>query len=272
MGRVTGYAVNWAAIRREWGRVRRSAKTRVNLKTKSTPLPILLGALVGAPLVAREFEQRTHLLIWMQSIPRARWLTVMVGLVLGAGLLAAGGVLALLLWWYSPFAHLLGRFRPPAYDFSGPVLPAATVLALALGIVAGTLTRRSVAAILLALVLFLAIRVPVELVLRPNFAPPIAVTWPIEQDNPPVNLSLQDWEIAQGWLDAQGKKTDSFRCSSPTQTRVECLQEDGYRANYLTYQPADRFWTFQWAETGIYLAFSVGAIALTAWLVRSRIA
>src|SRR5690348_8388793 len=27
-------------------------------------LPLLLGALVGAPLVTREVEQRTHLLIW----------------------------------------------------------------------------------------------------------------------------------------------------------------------------------------------------------------
>src|SRR5215469_16410837 len=35
---------------------------------------LLLGALVGAPLVTREVEQRTHLLIWTQSITRMRWL------------------------------------------------------------------------------------------------------------------------------------------------------------------------------------------------------
>jgi MFS family permease len=51
-------------------------------------LPLLLGAPVGAPLVAREVEQRTHLLVWTQSITRMRWLSVKLTLVLGAGLLA----------------------------------------------------------------------------------------------------------------------------------------------------------------------------------------
>src|SRR5262245_24194200 len=54
-------------------------------------LPVLLGALVGGPLVARELEQRTHLLVWTQSITRLRWLSVKLVVVLGAGLLAAGG-------------------------------------------------------------------------------------------------------------------------------------------------------------------------------------
>src|SRR5579859_6652911 len=39
-------------------------------------LPILLGVLVGAPLVARELEQGTHRLLWLQSITRVRWLAV----------------------------------------------------------------------------------------------------------------------------------------------------------------------------------------------------
>ena len=64
-------------------------------------LPLLLGALVGAPLVAREVEQRTHLLVWTQSITRLRWLTVKLALVLGAGLLASGALLAVLIWWYT---------------------------------------------------------------------------------------------------------------------------------------------------------------------------
>ena len=236
-------------------------------------LPALLGALIGAPLVARELEQRTHLLVWMQSITRARWLSVTVGLVLGTGLLAAGLVLALLLWWYSPFAHLQGSFRPPAYDLSGPVLPAATLLALALGLVAGTLARRTVFAIFLTLVLFLAIRLPVELALRPNCAPPITVAWPIAHgDNPPVTLSLQDWEVDSGWIDGQGHRTHGFRCSSPAQTSMQCMQADGYRSYYLIYQPANRFWTFQGIETGIYVAASALAVALTFWLVQRRLA
>ncbi|MGH2501005.1 MAG: transporter, partial [Ktedonobacterales bacterium] len=123
-------------------------------------LPLLLGALVSAPLVAREVEQRTHLLVWTQSITRLRWLTVKLALVLGAGLLASGALLALLIWWYHPWAQLYGSLGDNAYDTTGPVWVAETLLALALGVLSGALTRRVVAAIFLTIVLFLAIRVP----------------------------------------------------------------------------------------------------------------
>jgi hypothetical protein len=115
-------------------------------------LPALLGMLVGGPLVARELEQRTHLLAWTQSITRSRWLMAQLALVLGAGLLTSGALLALLLWWFTPFAQLGGRFVPTAFDIEGPVWVAAAGMALALGIFAGALTRRTVLAMLLALV------------------------------------------------------------------------------------------------------------------------
>ena len=236
-------------------------------------LPILLGAMVGAPLVARECEQHTNLLVWMQSITRTRWLTVKVALVLGTGLLVAGVLLVLLTWWYRPFSQLNGSFNQVAFDFSGPVLIAATVLALALGIFVGTLTRRTVFAIFLTLALILAIRLPVEFELRPNYEPQITVTWPLAQnDRPPVTLGIQDWNLGQGWIDAQGNKTNNVSCNSPQQqTPLQCMQADGYRGNYLSYQPADRFWTFQWIETGLYLAISVLALGGTFWLVRRRL-
>jgi hypothetical protein len=239
-------------------------------------LPVLLGGLVGAPLVARELEQRTHLLTWMQSITRVRWLAVTVGVVLGAGLLATAVLMGLLIWWYSPVAQIAGRFIMVAYDFSGPVLLATTVLALALGVAAGALTRRTVPAILLTLGLLLAIRLPVEFALRPNFAPQTVVTWPLGHDQPPVKVSVQDWQIGQGWLDAHGNRTNSIYCYGPAQaplqqTPLQCMQQDHYRGQYLAYQPADRFWTFQWMETGLYLGISALAVALTFWLVRRRV-
>ena len=106
-------------------------------------LQLLLGALVGAPLVAREVEQRTHLLIWTQSITRLRWLTVKLALVLGAGLLASGALLAVLMWWHSPVAQIFGSLGASVYDTSGPVWVATALLALALGMFAGALTRRT---------------------------------------------------------------------------------------------------------------------------------
>src|SRR5258708_6255591 len=179
-------------------------------------LPILLGAMVGAPLVARECEQHTNLLVWMQSITRTRWLTVKVALVL-------------LTWWSRPFSQLNGSFNQVAFDFSGPVLIAATMLALALGIFVGTLTRRTVFAIFLTLALILAIRLPVELGLRPNYEPQITVNWPLAQsDNPPITLGRQDWNLGQGFIDAHGNKTNTINCNGQHMmgelTPLQCMQ------------------------------------------------
>ena len=232
-------------------------------------LPLLLGALVCAPLVTREVEQRTHLLIWTQSITRMRWLTVKLALVLGAGLLASGALLALLSWWNSPSVQIFGDpFGARVYDTSGPVWVATALLALALGMFAGALTRRTVAAIFLTIVLFLAIRAPVEVLWRPNFQTPLTVTYAIDQQNPSA-LSNQDWIVSQGFIDAQGNRSTNLRGScTRDETSTRCLQANGVQANYLTYQPGDRFWTFQWIETGIYVVFSVLALFAAVWLVR----
>jgi len=239
--------------------------------------PILLGALIGAPLVAREYEQRTNLLVWMQSVTRTRWLTVKLLLILGASALVGAALLALLTRWYVPIDQFAGRFNQLAFDFSGPVLIASTVMALALGIAMGALTRRTVAAIFLTLALLVGIRILVEFNLRPNYQPLVVVTWPFSQDqslgsaNPPITLGREDWQVSSGFLDAQGNQTHGIHCTSDKQTPLQCAQDAGYRGNYLAYQPAGRFWTFQWIETGIYLAISALAVAVTFWVVRRRL-
>ncbi len=228
-------------------------------------LPILLGVMVGAPLVAREYEQRTRLLVWMQSVSRTRWVTATLALVVGAGVLAAGVLFA----------------NPVAFDFTGPVFIASSLMCLAVGIAVGALTRRTVLAIFLTLALIVAIRVIVEFNLRPNYQPQVVVTWPLAQgdnlslgsDNPPITLGREDWQISSGFLDAQGNRTNSIRCNlAAAQSPLQCARDAGYRGNYLAYQPADRFWTFQWIETSIYLAISLLALGVTVWWVRRRLA
>ena len=52
---------------------------------------------------------------------------------------------------------------------------------------------------------------------------------------------------------------------------AECLTPHGY-TQWTSYQPASRFWPFQWIEGGWLLALSVLLIAATIWLVRRRAA
>ncbi len=59
-----------------------------------TVIPALAGVFVGAPLVARELESGTHLLIWSQGITRRRWFLgglglLVLGTVSSTALLAA---------------------------------------------------------------------------------------------------------------------------------------------------------------------------------------
>jgi len=232
----------------------------------------LFGVMVGAPLVAREFEQRTTQLVWLQSITRTRWLSVKVALVLLTGLLVGGALLGELFWWYRPFSQLLSPLNPVAFDFAGPVLVASTVMAFGLGLFAGTLTRRTVFAIFLTLALLLAIRLPVEFGLRPNYEPPVTITWPLAQVGKlPATVGSQDWILGAGFIDAHGNKTSGLNCNvAREETPQQCLQASGYRANYLSYQPGDRFWTFQWIESSIYAGIAVLALVATFWLVRRR--
>jgi len=85
-------------------------------------------------------------------------------------------------------------------------------------------------------------------------------------------LAREDWQIGSGFLDAQGNRTNGIHCNSAAaQSPLQSARDAGYRGNYLAYQPADRFWTFQWIETGIYLAISLLALGLTVWWVRRRL-
>jgi hypothetical protein len=42
-------------------------------------VPALFGVFWGVPLVAREVEESTHKLFWMQTVPRRRWLAYNLG-------------------------------------------------------------------------------------------------------------------------------------------------------------------------------------------------
>jgi hypothetical protein len=54
----------------------------------------------------------------------------------------------------------------------------------------------------------------------------------------------------------------------------DCTVEEIARLGYqkeVTYQPSSRFWTFQWAETGIYGGLALGLAGACFWWVRRRL-
>jgi hypothetical protein len=108
----------------------------------------LIGAMIGAPLVAREIEQRTQLAAWTQSVSRRRWYITKIGALAaalaGAGLIA-GAANALLAHQLTTGDTTNSRW---SWFVSINLAPAGeAMLAFALAVAAGALLRRVLPAI-----------------------------------------------------------------------------------------------------------------------------
>jgi hypothetical protein len=242
-------------------------------------LPALAGMFLGAPLVAREVERGTQRLAWTQGITRTRWMLAQVGaLVLGTALLF-GAFSVLLMWWRGPLDQVAGDRFASGFDLEGAAPVAYALFALALGIAAGVLVRRTVPAMAASFVGFVAVRGVVEFVLRPQYLPPVArITDPTQGNPTPYN---GDWVFNNGfaYLDRAGHMLSAAQALSvcgdtakgTTLGFMSCRQDHGIR--YLNhYQPASRFWLFQGIESSLFLVLALALLALAVWWVRARLA
>jgi ABC-type transport system involved in multi-copper enzyme maturation permease subunit len=108
----------------------------------------IIGALIGAPLVAREVEQRTQLAAWTQSVSRRRWYITKIA-ALTAALTVAGLIAGTASAW---LAHQLAAGDTTSSRWSWFVsinlaLAGEAALAFALGVAFGAWARRTLPAI-----------------------------------------------------------------------------------------------------------------------------
>ena len=135
--------------------------------------PALLGAFWGAPLVAGEAEAGTLPLAWTQSVSRTRWLGAGVG-VPGLAAVTMTGLLSLLVtWWASP-QDAAERNVFATFDQRGIVPIGYAAFAVALGITAGAVIRRTLPAMAAATAGFLAVRMAFAHLVRPRLGTPIS--------------------------------------------------------------------------------------------------
>jgi hypothetical protein len=251
-------------------------------------VPVVLGMLWGAPLVAHELETRTSDFAWAQSVTRTRWLTVKAGWLLLAAAACGGVLAALTTWWSGPVNAWQGSaFVPGQFDTQGIVPVGYAVFAMALGIAAGTVARRTLPAITVVLGGFIGLRLLISDLLRPHymtavthyysltssFAPP-STAWVLAQGG----VSPTGVVVPQGWGSLGAVDLGSCRSllndgpqtkgSSPN-ALFSCLQAHGWRG-FATYQPGYRYWPFQGIETGIYIVLAAALVAVTFAVVRRR--
>jgi hypothetical protein len=141
------------------------------------PLPALIGAFVGAPILAREIETGTFRYAWTQGFGRWRW-TLAKLVLLGVAVASATGAFSVLVtWFYQPYLAP-GRLHDPTsalphwlFDLSGVAFAAWTLAAFATGAFAGMLIRRVVPAIVTTLAAYTVLAVIAGDVLRADYQP-----------------------------------------------------------------------------------------------------
>jgi len=122
--------------------------------------------------------------------------------------LAAACYALLVTWWRMPLDLATGqRFLSPgpSFDLEGLVPVGYALFAVALGVFAGVLTRRTLPAMAITLVGFLATRLLVELLARPRFLAPLRRTFPVLGNLTPNELT-GDWLLRAGVYDATGAR------------------------------------------------------------------
>ena len=177
---------------------------------------------------------------------------------------------AVVMWWRQPFNSLGGRMSPSGFEIQGLVVPAYAVFALAAGIFAGVLLRRTLPAMGLTLVLFVGARLVVGRFLRPHYLPPLSE----RATGVDSSAHARDWVLSNSLVDSVGRRITTSRedlaivhAQSARVDAHEYLQSLGWR-RVVTFQPADRFWGFQSIEAAIFLALALVLVAAAVWLAR----
>jgi ABC-type transport system involved in multi-copper enzyme maturation permease subunit len=271
-------------------------------------LPVVIGLFWGAPLIARELESGSYRLAWNQTVTRERWLAVKLG-VLGLASMAVAGLLSLILgWWASPIDHAAAiqgaggfqsRFFPLDFGTRGIVPIGYAAFAFALGVLIGLLIKRTIPAMAVTLAVLAGVLIAMPLGIRPHLISPVRQTSALTvasfrglNATPVAGGGMGQLQtvytaapnLPGAWV--YSTVTTSASGSGHLGTVPPACQPgnvgngpqacfSALAAKHLkevtTYQPADRYWTFQWLELGIFLTAAILLAWACFWLIRRKL-
>jgi hypothetical protein len=256
--------------------------------------PAVLGAFWGAPLVTRELEAGTFRLAWNQSVTRTRWLAVKLGLT-GLAAMATTGLLSLMVtWWAAPIDRAgglpaglgqLSRFSPQLFAARDITPVSYAAFAVALGVAAGVLIRRTVPAMAVTLAVFAAVQLLTPGLVRPHLISPARATAAVQvnlsdvQVNSNGQVTVPVTNRPGAWIMANQTITPAGRvfvlpvvaaCQSGSERSCDAWYARQHLRRRITYLPASRYWALQGLETAIFLALAAALAGLGAGQIRSR--
>lgn len=236
-------------------------------------------------------------LAWTQSVMTSRWLAVKVGLI-GLAAVATAGLLSVMAsWWMNPLYQAsarakggdsaIARLAPAVFGANGIAPVSYAVFGFALGLAFGVLIRRTLPAMAATLAVFAGIQVAWPRWIRPHLLTPLRSISPLNVSR--IDGLLVDpqhhmfvtaaaskpgaWIIANQTIDQAGHPfTGPATQACLNQSMQACNASVGrlHLRQVLSYQPASRYWAFQWYETAIFLALALGLAWYCYWRVTKR--
>jgi ABC-type transport system involved in multi-copper enzyme maturation permease subunit len=270
--------------------------------------PAIIGLFWGAPLLARELETGTYRLVWTQGVTRSKWLTTKL-LVVGASAVASAAVLTFTTTWWFRAVDMAGGNQYALFDRRNLAPVAYALFAFALGAFLGTVIRRTLPAMAATLGIFAFTRIAVTTWVRPHLLASLHKSMSLlsaggfgftSTRDGTVDLVARDTSIPNAWVQSSQIVNSSGHTASVAQRGAFILQNCPTIANHtdvppgqvgpggpsafetcrqqaahvfhlaVSYQPAGRYWTFQWLEAAIYVALALVAVVGCYWWVTRR--
>ncbi|MEU1698413.1 ABC transporter permease [Streptomyces pseudogriseolus] len=215
-------------------------------------VPFLIAAWAGGSLTGRETESGTARLAWTQGVSPVRWLVSRLTFPAALTVTATG-----LTAWLHRRAWTAGEHRidtiKPWYDaatfYANGTVPVALALTgLALGVLAGLLLRRAMAALATATVALGVLWALVHAALPYLWSP---VTKVSALTAGPSGSGLH---VGEGVLTADGDRLAAPCLSGAMDSCRATLDELGAVSFYRDFHPAAHYWPLQLVASGILLA------------------
>ncbi|MEV7570409.1 ABC transporter permease [Streptomyces tanashiensis] len=245
-------------------------------------LPLLVGAFVAGPLVAREFESGTYKLSLTQSVRPADWLRSKLLTATAVALLTTLALIGVFRIGWSRVSGTYGLSWADrgSYEATGIVLFACVLAAVAVGALVGQLIRRTLVA-MAATGLVMGVVMFVLGTFRWSF---LAVKTATAPAGPTLWTPAHALTMDSGLLTSSGVRFDQSVCwdevnRTPGLDGMDdggmklfgrCLARHDATAQYVDYHPESHFWPTQLIESGILLALAALAAFAAFRVLRAR--
>jgi hypothetical protein len=216
------------------------------------PIPGLLGAAVGAPVLGSELARGTWQLAWTQTVPRRRWLAAKLGVIAAGLVLFSGLVTVMMTWAWGPLDQVGSRLVVTPFLFEGITLPCALLCSSAIALLAGLLLRNTIGGMYVG---YLASGVTLFI----------------------AAALLQWWHLFTATMMVRCAGAACAAASASSALPVtghlgDVVTSVTHAGNHLvvSYQPASAFWPLQLVIGGFFLAVAAAAAGTAFWLLHRR--